>query len=625
MMERLTILVLAGALVSCATPVGVRRVDERTVHRTLTANPLTVGEPSVPSRQVLSRLGLSDFRGDPEGTLAALHEATLEEMNLDRLFALAEYSFLHAQRRRSRAYFIAASVYAFAFLYPEDGSDPPNAIDPRLRTAVDLYNRSVARALVEDGEVRFPEGEFPFHLGTLELSVDARGFDWADRRLDHFVPAAELEVRGLRSRFRHAGIGAPFVAEAVSVPGRTLNAKSARVIDGVKVPVTFVIRYEDARAGLRSGELHGTLDVYTESVTTEIEIVGQMVPLEYETTSALAYGLEGSHLWSWGIPAFLRGGALPVDDGLFMLQPHVRGRVPVVLVHGTASSPLRWAEMLNELASDPVVAEHYEVWFFIYNTGNPILYSAALLRASLRSAVDELDPDGRDSAFQNMVLVGHSQGGLLVKLQVVSSGDRFWDNVSDRPFDEFPLEPETRELVENAVFFEPLPFVRDAIFIATPHGGSFQAGNWFGRFASTLFRAPQDLIEVSVDLARAGIGAGMDAVGSGIDALRGDEDAKVRRSIARIPSSVDNMREDSTFIQTLKNIPIHPGVRAHSIIPVRGGPPPDGQNDGTVAFEAARIDAPDTEFVVFNSGHSTQSHPLTIQEVRQILLEALKR
>ena len=46
-------------------------------------------------------------------------------------------------------------------------------------------------------------------------------------------------------------------------------------------------------------------------------------------------------------------------------------------------------------------------------------------------------------------------------------------------------------------------------------------------------------------------------------------------------------------------------------------------HDGTVAFEAARIDAPDSELVVFNSGHSAQSHPLAIQEVRRILLDAL--
>ncbi len=630
MMPHRLFLIALSLLVGCATPVGVRRVDERTVQRTLTANVLSVGEPSAASRQVLQRLGLSEaFGSDPEAALAELHQRTLEEMWPDRLFALAEYSFLHAERTRQREYFVAASVYAFAFLFPEDGSEPPSEFDPRLRTAVDLYNRSVARALVSDeGEGILAEGTFPFHLGTLELELDERGLDWADRRLANFEPAAELQVRGLRNRHRRAGIGAPFVAEAVPVPGRTLDARSARVINGVKIPVTFVIRYADARAGLRSGELRGTLGVYSESVATEIEVAGRTVPLEYETTSALAYGLEGSRLWSFERSGFLRGDLLgsvfSMEDGLFMLQPHVPGRTPVVLVHGTASSPARWAEMLNDLESDPIVRERYEFWLFIYTTGNPILYSASLLRASLRDAVAELDPGGSDAALRRMVLVGHSQGGLLVRLQAISSGNRFWENISETPFDEVALEPETRALLLDALFFEPQPFVKDVVFISTPHRGSFLAGNWLGRFASSLFTAPQNLLDVTLDFARAGIDGAVGATLNGIDSVRGDEDAILRRRLDRIPSSVDNMDSDSPFIQALSSIPVDAGVRAHSIIPVRGGPPPGGQDDGVVKFEAARIEGAESELVVFHSGHSTQSHPLTIQEVRRILLRALE-
>ncbi len=629
MRRQRVLLVVLSLLVGCATPVGVRRVDERSVQRTLTANVLSTGRPSLASSQVLQKLTLDrTYARDPEAALAELHQRSLEEMLPDRLFALAEYSFLHAERGAERAYFVAASVYAFAFLFPEDGSEPPGEFDPRLRTAVDLYNRSLAQALVSDeGEIALTEGTYPFHLGALELELDRRGLDWADRRLGNFVPAAELAVRGLRNRHRRAGIGAPFVAEALSVPGRTLDARSARVIEGVKVPVTFVLRYEDARAGLRGGALRGTLEVYSQSFATEIELAGRTVPLEYETTSALAFGLEGSELWRFGRRGFLRGDLLQkgfgVKDGLFMLQPHVPGQIPVVLVHGTASSPARWAEMLNDLESDPIVAERYEFWLFIYTTGNPILYSASLLRSSLQSAVAELDPDGGDRALRRMVLVGHSQGGLLVRLQAMSSGDRFWRNLSDQPFDEAPLEPETRALMQDVLFFEPQPFVNDVVFIATPHGGSFLAGNWLGRFASSLFTAPQHLLDVSFDFARAGVGGAVDATLDGIDGVRGDEDAILRRRLERIPSSIDDMDPESSFVQTLSSIPVDRGVQVHSIIPVRGGPPPEGQNDGVVGFEAARIEEADSELVVFHSGHSAQSHPFSIQELRRILLDGV--
>jgi predicted esterase len=56
--------------------------------------------------------------------------------------------------------------------------------------------------------------------------------------------------------------------------------------------------------------------------------------------------------------------------------------------------------------------------------GNPILYSAARLREPLEAKVNQLDPDGCDSALREMVLIGHSQGGLLVKLAATNTEDQ---------------------------------------------------------------------------------------------------------------------------------------------------------------------------------------------------------
>ncbi len=622
---RAALAVALAAALGCATPIGVRRIDEDRVHQNLTSSVLSSDRASVPSRQVLLRLGLSKhFREDPERGLAELHARTVEEMNLDRLFALAEFSFLHAERQGDRSYFVAASIYAYAFLFPEDGGAPPNAFDPRLRTAVDLYNRSIARALVnEAGEVALRAGEFPFHLGVLDLDLDPTGLDWADRRLANFTSAAELEVRGLRNRYRRAGLGAPFAADAVPVQGRTRAVEGIHVAEKLKVPVTFLLRYQDARSSLRSGRFPATLEVYSLERAAEIEVAGRPVPLEFETTSSLALGLEGDEIWKFSLQGFLEGDALGDQDGLFALRPHVPGRVPVVLVHGTASNPARWAELLNELESDPKLGDRIEIWLFIYSTGNPILYSASLLRSSLRNAVAGLGGPESDPALGRMVVIGHSQGGLLTKAQVIDPGDRFWSNTSDRSFDQVEMKPETRELVGSAVFFEPLPFVKRVVFISTPHRGSFLAGNWLGRIASDLFNAPTNLVGTGVDLARAGISVAGDAARRGIDLATGDEDTAIRREMGRIPSSVDNMNPRHPFSLTISSIPVDPGVIAHSIIPVKGGPPADGQNDGVVAYESASIEEAASEYVVFHSGHSTQSHPETIQEVRRILLDHL--
>jgi hypothetical protein len=657
-------LLMLGSLIACATPVGVEKVDIGSVRETLTANAISANEPSIASRQVLLRLGLGEsFRSDPEGALEELHDLTMQEMVGDRLFALAEFSYLHAvalqrtcrrvpmeQRRRrtfqgrnapprpecerARSYNVAASIYAFAFLFPEDADQRPSPFDPRLRVSVDIYNLAMTSAIAPmRGEVTTGEFSYSFHLGTLDLVLGPEEIRIGDRRLRDLVPAAQLSVRGLRNRYRNPGIGAPFVASAVHQEGAKVPLRSARVPDRVTVPITILVRYENVEDGLRTGSMRGRFEVYTESEVSEVEIAGQRVPLEYETTSALAYGLGRSRLWDFEIAAFRRGDLLRprkellTEDGLLMLEPYRPGRIPIVLVHGTASSPARWAEMLNEFQSDPIIRARYQFWFFIYATGNPVLYSASLLRQALRETISDLDPEGHDEALRRMVVIGHSQGGLLTRLQVVSSGTRFWDNLSDTPLEELEIEPETRERLENSFFFERQDFIERVIFIATPHGGSFFADSRWGNLASRLVRAPAELVNQSVDLARAGV----DLVELAVDSSRGffglfsrqDESASLERRLKRLPSSVDNMQRNSPFTTTLQTIPIEPPVRAHSIIPVLSGPPPEGQDDGVVAYSSARLEEAQSEFIVFRSGHSTQAHPDTIQETRRILLEHL--
>ena len=38
-----------------------------------------------------------------------------------------------------------------------------------------------------------------------------------------------------------------------------------------------------------------------------------------------------------------------------MLRPYEPGKIPVVMVHGLASTPLAWIPMLNELLGNPAI------------------------------------------------------------------------------------------------------------------------------------------------------------------------------------------------------------------------------------------------------------------------------
>jgi hypothetical protein len=78
----------------CATPVGVKRLDEQAAHRELNANVLSTGTPSDYSTQILERSALSDrFKSDPQTVLAELNSGLGKPDERDRLFALSELSF----------------------------------------------------------------------------------------------------------------------------------------------------------------------------------------------------------------------------------------------------------------------------------------------------------------------------------------------------------------------------------------------------------------------------------------------------------------------------------------------------------------------------------------------------
>ena len=134
-----TAVILALCVLGCATPVGVKPAGEKAVYRQLTENALSSEWPSAFSNQLLARLSLGErFKKDPRGALADLHTGLGGPDERDRLFALAELSYFHARQARDPQYFLAAAVYAYVFLFPDDHAKDPNPYDPCLRLAMDF-------------------------------------------------------------------------------------------------------------------------------------------------------------------------------------------------------------------------------------------------------------------------------------------------------------------------------------------------------------------------------------------------------------------------------------------------------------------------------------------------------
>ena len=373
--------------------------------------------------------------------------------------------------------------------------------------------------------------------------------------------------------------------------------------------MTAFLRLEDPRRSLVSGRISGALEIYDGYTTDFVEIDGQRVPLEVEPSAAFAYTLSESAIWDWELRGFLVGDLLKglvvatkageARAQLLFMQPYRRGRIPVVFVHGTASGPGRWADMMNSLENDPWLRTRFQYWFFYYDTGNPITYSADVLRTSLRFIVEQLDPDRTDAALQQMVIIGHSQGGLLAKMTAIDSGTRLWDTVSQRPLDDLILGTKPGSSCGALSFLQPLPFARRVIFIATPHRGSYEAGSWIAHQVAGFASLPKGFVDVMKDL------------------VTGNPSV-VTLSLGGLPRSINDMTPGNSFVQALAATPVAPGIPIHSIVAVSGNKPLAEDDDGIVKYESAHLDDAKSELVI-RSGHSVQGHPLAIAEVRRIL------
>jgi len=597
-------LAVTGLLAGCATPIGIRTADPREVQRYLTRSALTDSRPSGFSQNELRRYDLIEaYADDPDSALAKLHAAALVEgLPPAALFALAELSFLRAQQTQLQAGYAATVIYSYALLFPESESAPLDELDPRERIAADLYNRALTSVFrrTRQGTIELGgSGEIALPFGSVHVTRPPNMLQMSGSELYDLQPVAEIEVRGLRNRYRRPGIGAPLAAKTRPLPG---VAQVVPVPPLMRVPLTAVLRIDSPLASLRTGDFHGRFDLYASLDTESTEVDRRAIPLEAEPTAALAASLAESQFWKRELQVFL-GNALGVrkDTALFGLRPYKTGRIPIVFVHGTASSPARWADMVNDLLADARLRDRYAFWFFTYDSGNPIAYSGYLLRDALTQAVERADPNGSDSCARDMIVMGHSQGGLLTKLTAIDSGDVFWAGISDKPFDELKLAPDDELLLRNTLFVKPLPFVREVIFLATPQQGSYLAGPQFvRRLAEYFVRLPSDVVRV----------------GAGVATFA----PAGKLSLWRMPTSIDNMSPGNNFIKALAGIPVSPTVVAHSIIAVDGDQPLDQAGDGVVKYQSAHIEGVESELIVRSPHSGMQAEPATIEEVRRILL-----
>jgi pimeloyl-ACP methyl ester carboxylesterase len=599
-------------LSGCATPIGVNKVSPRESYQGVYANPLNAGVLSDQSRYVLNRYDLlKNFEKEPAAAIAALHEKALHDDRGDILYTLAEGSYLYGsqlvdshneqEQKLAPDYFLLSALYSFYFVSGERSKQRLSIFDHRVRAAVDMYNFSLwqgfATGDTEGLVLKAAERKLPF--GSISIALDTSQFPWKLEEFEKFLPADQYAVRGVSVRNRTAGIGLPLIAVRKNAGKRASGGQAAAV--------TAILRVQGGLAALSAGTARAVLELYSTQDTSTVNTKdGIAVPLESDLTTPMAYMLEGSKLFDLGLMSFLGRERNKIPDGLYMTEPYRPGKIPVVFVHGTASNPVWWVEMFNTLRFDPLIREKYQFWYFVYTSNKIVALSAAELRDALRDKVTALDPQGMDPALQQMVVAGHSQGGLLTKFTAVDTGESLVRALTGKDLDALQMPEESKARVRHLLVLKPLPFVKEVIFLSTPHRGSFQSKGWNRNLLRWLITLPATMVQNSLEY--------YDYMTDDVKKLMGGKKTFF--------TSADGMSPDNPLLKTLAEIPLAPGVQGHSIIAVKTDGDPKLGNDGVVEYSSAHLDGMASELIV-RSGHSSQLNPLAIDEVRRILVENL--
>lgn len=298
------------------------------------------------------------------------------------------------------------------------------------------------------------------------------------------------------------------------------------------------------------------------------------------------------------------------ETGLYFLQPYDPDKIPLIMVHGLASSPDAYRDLINNLSPEPWFREHYQVWLYNYPTGTPWLYNAMRFRQMVGEAGNYARSKGPDTNLKKMVILSHSMGGLLTRTAVTDPQLKLYNAFFNKPFHQLKVKPETRELIQEALLYEPLTDPKRIVFMAVPQKGSPMANFRGTTLLSSLIRLPKSL---TVGLLDATIQVTQEGLAS--DPSASDD--------LRAPTSISTLSPKSRSFRGLNPLPLPKNITFHSIMGDKGHGDTPNSSDGVVPYWSSHIEPVESELIV-PSNHSVPFNPEASVEVSRILFLHLK-
>ena len=435
--------------------------------------------------------------------------------------------------------------------------------------------------------------------GATAVPIVHQGFVWSPADFHGLLDPATAP-RNLSNRHDHSrgGLGATQV-----VVRRNLHQDSCDgfLHDAMYFPATAVLR-PDLDSWLGGGGPGGdVLELYDPLRVGAVALPGGVAPLASDVDAPMSFLAWSTSDGESGWAGLLNPSQDVNRAFLGLLEPFQPGKIPVFFVHGMFDSPYTFSDLMNGLRLKPGFLDRYQIAGYRYATGMTFLHSAAQFRERLRAFEAAFDPWRSDPGVQDSVFVGHSLGGLLIKLQLVSSGEAFWNLVSNRPLETLAATEQTRASLASLFHFDPVPFARRAVFMATPHGGLTTFGKTGETLNEVVNRPPRDLDPLIAEVAAANPGA-------------------ILPYMRELPSGVSVLRGRDPIHQALHDLPIAAYVRYHTVAGTgRVTPSAVGFSDGVVPVASAVLEGAESQTLI-PEWHTTMNYSeYALAEVDRIL------
>lgn len=479
--------------------------------------------------------------------------------------------------------------------------------------ATQEYNKAVA-ALADvmqcendaNGKVDFGNHAFEISHGYGDRVGDERLYQTC-------VQADKVNLDILKECVTIPGVGVPVVGRLVREAGQNLQSQ-INDISGVHT-VTVILDFDRKKHGKPVLRLIPRLE------NEFVNIGKQRHNLAANFSAPLAYLWEQSKVDDKKLLGFFRPSKAIDTMGLFFMEAYDPDKIPIIFTHGLESSPETFSNLSNRLLASPEIRKNYQFWYFGYPTGVSWVVSSDAFRKAITNAREKFDPQHKSKNFDQMVLVSHSMGGLISRYsmsenpwgiiryalkpseqeKLAQQGPRYIESIyhtadSGKKIDEFG----------STLNFNPLPYPKRVVFLATPHKGSDFADNWIARLGIALISLPQNLLEQTYDIV-----------------TLNNHIFSYPEEILNGMSSISQLSPGNFMIKGLNDLKIPAKVPAHSIIGDRGkGNTPDS-SDGFVKYKSSHLDWSVSEKIV-PSDHSVQDNPETAVEMQRILHEHLK-